>query len=90
MNEDRRALADLLARLHGMGVTTAPNDLQCQHCKGTGQYRKPGDCFECKGEGYHLPEHCEVLPILGEMMNVPTPGITMGDVLAAAKKAGVY
>jgi hypothetical protein len=30
------------------------------------------------------------LQVVGEMMVTDTPGITMGDVLAAAKRAGVY
>lgn len=92
MNLERKTLADLFARLHGMGVTTAATDLACVHCDMTGKAsgRTAPNCYECDGEGYHVPDCDEVLVVLGEMMNVATPGITMSDVLDAAKKAGVF
>lgn len=78
MNEDRRALADLLARLHGVGVENAL-------WPGCGKPECPrAECWAT--EVYEE----QVLRILSEMMNLPTPGITMGDVLTAAKRAGVY
>lgn len=89
MNPDRKTLADLFARLHGMGVESAAADLACIQCKTTGDWWGV-PCPYCGGFGFHKPIPAEVLPVLGEMMNVATPGITMSDVLDAAKKAGVY
>ena len=89
MNESRKALADLFARLHGMGVESA--DIACDHCKGTG--RQPWShlaCIWCDGSKVRMPHDHVILYVLSEMMNVDTPGITTGDVLDAAKKAGVY
>ena len=89
MNAERKTLADLFARLHGMGVESA--DLTCRRCGATGRNKRVGDeCYMCEGAGSLAPSSGHVLMVLGEMMNVATPGITMSDVLNAAKKAGVY
>lgn len=92
MNLERKALADLFARLYELGVTTSATDLACMHCDTTGKAsgRSAPNCYECDGEGYHVPDCDEVIAVLGEMMNVATPGVSMADVLDAAKKAGVY
>lgn len=87
MNPDRKTIADLFARLHGMGVESA--DLTCDKCKGMG-WRGHTPCVWCEGFKVRMPHDHVVLYVLSEMMNVATPGITMGDVLDAAKKAGVY
>jgi len=79
MNEHRKALADLFARLHGMGVESADTP-------GLRVCPTPG-CTSCK---VVMPDSDEVLMVLSEMMNVATPGVSMSDVLDAAKKAGVY
>lgn len=93
MNPDRKTLADLFARLHGMGVTAANTVLECPSCDAEGSYIEDGkttQCLDCMGECYHAPYPDEVLQVLGEMMTVATPGVSMSDVLDAAMKAGVY
>ena len=76
MNVERKSLAELFERLFEMGAESA--DLH-----GCGNVR----CKEC--DAVEASSY-EVLRVLSEMMNLDTPGITMSDVLTAAKKAGVY
>ena len=85
MKADRKALAVLFARLHALGVTSA--DVGCSVCKGTDT---KGKCWRCYGDGYDHVSSGAVLQVLGEMMVTDTLGITTTDVLAAAKRAGVF
>lgn len=85
MKADRQAFAALLRQLHAMGVESAA--VSCSVCKGQAT---TAPCRRCDDAGYDHVSSGAVLGVLGEMMNVPTPGITKGDVLTAAKKAGVY
>ena len=71
-----RELRRLFDRLHKMGVTSA--------------FISVCDEEDCAGCGVCIIDSDEVLRVLGEMMNVETPGITMSCVLDAAMKAGVY
>ena len=91
MNADRKALADLFARLHGVGVESAT--LDCPMCDGTGTRVSTNvACWFCGGSKVRPVSDWQgvVLRVVGEMMATDTPGITMGDVLTAAKRAGVY
>jgi hypothetical protein len=76
MSQERKYLSALFKRLHGMGIEAA-NMSACGNV----------DCTVC--EPMDITE-TEVLQVLGEMMTADTGDITMSDVLAAAKRAGVY
>jgi len=75
MNAERE-LRRIFDRLYKMGVASA--------------FINVCDEENCAGCGVCIIDSDEVLRVLGEMMNVATPGITIERVLDAAKKAGVY
>lgn len=75
MSDARADLVALFKRLHGMGVESA--------------YISPSEAYYYANSGARVPQS-DVLQVLGEMMTTDTGDITMGDVLAAAKRAGVF
>lgn len=79
MNPDRKTLADLFARLHGMGVESAAPWPSCGLPL----------CPPC--ETWWTENKVRVVgEVIGEMFGRDNQGITESDVLDAAKKAGVY
>lgn len=81
MNESRKALADLFARLHGMGVESAAPMPLCSI---------PAPlCGTCE-TWWTANKERKVGEVVGEMFGRDNQGITESDVLAAAKRAGVY
>ena len=90
MNAERKTLADLFARLHGMGVEAAGRT-PCHECENDDLMDQPPPmpCAYCGGTNLARIEERQVLQVLGEMMGRKLE-VTESDVLDAAKKAGVF